>query len=394
MTATAIDFTAILTANGIPVTEDAALAELRKIAAAENAPFNNLSAMSPFGRLLSLLFVKPLIGLLQVLAGEILPALFLQTATGSWVDVFAWQLGLTRKTATKARGLITLTRYASNGTLVVPAGTIIQSAPIGGTVYRLLTVADATFAAGQTTLSVVADAEHSGSAYNLATGFYALIATSLAGIASVSNASGWLITPGADAETDDELKARCRNQFSAVNRWNVDAVYKSLVAGYAGIGINDLYIEKDAPRGAGTANIYVLSDEITPSAEFYAQITATIKADGTNGLGDDVVVLPIPTRPILVTAKIRLESWLTAAEKAQFATNITNFILVALRGLPTSVGYAPTRVLPNTLFSWSRLIRELHNTFDSLVSIDFATDADLQPDLWVTNPTVNVELIA
>ena len=80
----------------------------------------------------------------------------------------------------------------------------------------------------QTGLVVLCEAEETGSAYNLATGFYALVSTALSGIASARNADDWLIVPGADVETDDELKARCRNQFSAVNRWNIDAVYKAL----------------------------------------------------------------------------------------------------------------------------------------------------------------------
>lgn len=390
-----VDFKAILQNAGVPVTEDAALAELRTLAAQESAPWNNLSPYSPFYRLVSLLFVKPLVWLVESLAGEILPALFLKTAAGQWVDTFAWQLGLTRKPALKARGMITLTRYSGDGTLVVPLGTVIQSAVIANRVYRMRVIESQTFAVGQTGLVVLCEAEETGSAYNLATGFYALVSTALSGIASARNADDWLIVPGADVETDDELKARCRNQFSAVNRWNIDAVYKALVAEYAGIGVDDIYIEHDAPRGPGTANIYVLSDEITPSAEFYTQITDRIRTAGSHGLGDDVVVLPIPTQLINVQCRIRPAGWLTALERASLATEVGNMIRVALRGLPVSTGYTPTRVMPNTLFSWSRLITELHAQFLALVSIDIrGTDDDLYPALWVTRVgAVDVEVL-
>lgn len=391
-----IDFKQVLADAGVPVTEDAAMLRLREIADQENAPFNNLSPYSPFGRLLSLLFVKPFLWLVGFLANTLFPALFLKTATGQWVDVFADQLGLTRKVATTARGVITLTRYNGDGTLTVPVGTVIQSAAIAGRVYRLVVIEAATFVAGQTTLAVVAEAESAGSAYNLADGFYALVSTSLSGIASVSNSAGWLVVPGADGETDDELKARCRNQFTAANRWNVDAVYKSLVAEYAGIGVDDLYIEHDAPRGPGTANIYVLSDEITPSAEFYSGITARIRAEGSHGLGDDVVVLPIPTQDISVACRVRLAGWLAAADAAVMANEIGNMIRVSLRGLPVATGYRPTRVMPLTLFSWSRLITEIHAAFPALVSIDIlGSDDDLLPGLWVTRClAVDVEVLA
>ena len=390
-----IDFKAVLQQAGVPVTEDVALAELRALAVQENAPFVNQSPYSPFWRLVSLMMVKPLVWLTNLLAADILPALFLKTASGQWVDTFAWQLGLERKPAVAARGMITLSRYDASGSLIVPIGTVIQSAVIANRVYRLRVIEAQTFRPGMMALQVLCEAEETGSAYNLATGFYALVATALAGIASASNAADWLILPGADVETDDELKARCRNQFTAVNRWNIDAVYKSLVAEYAGIGVDDLYIEHDAPRGPGTANIYVLSDEITPSAEFYTQITQRIRTDGSHGLGDDVVVLPIPTLPVDVTARVRLAGWLSATERAELANSISNMIAVALRGLPVSTGYRPTRVMPNTLFAWSNLIRELHQTFPALLSVDFANDNDLQPTLWVTRVgTIDVEVLA
>lgn len=390
-----VDFKAILQQAGIPVTEDAGLAALRSLAVQESSPWNNLSPYSPFYRLLSLLFVRPLLWLANFHAAELLPSLYLKTATGQWVDMFAWQLGLSRKPATKARGMITLTRYNSDGSLLVPLATVVQSAVIANRVYRMRVIESQTFRPGQTAVSVLCEAEESGSSYNLATGFYALVTTALSGIAAVRNAEDWLIVPGADEETDEELKARCRNQFSAVNRWNIDAVYKALVAEYAGIGVDDLYIEHDAPRGPGTANIYVLSDEVTPSPEFYTQITARIRADGSHGLGDDVVVLPIPTQLVNVQCRIRLAGWLSALERANAASEVGNMIRVALRGLPLSTGYRPTRVMPNTLFSWSRLITELHEQFPALVSIDIrGTDDDLSPTLWVTRVgSVDVEVL-
>ena len=378
-----IDFNKVLADAGVPVTEAAATARLRKIAQEENAPFNNLSPLSPFGRLISRLFVAPLLWLTGVLSAEILPALFLKTATGKWVDMFAWQLGLTRKPATKALGRITLTRYESSNTLTVPASTVIQSAAIAGRVYRLLVIEQSSFAIGQTTLQVVCEASEVGSAFNLAAGFYALVITSLSGIASAVNAEGWLVTPGADEESDDELKARCRNQFAAVNSWTIDAVYKALVSEAAGIGIDDLYIAHDAPRGPGTANIYVLSDEVSNNSTFYADITQRLK-DNTHGLGDDVLVLPIPTHPIQLQCRVRLSTWLSSSELNDNINNIKNFILVALRTLPASIGYQPTRVTPYRLFSWSRLITELHETFPALVSIEFVGVEDLTPQLWVT----------
>lgn len=390
-----IDFKQVLSTAGVPVTEDAALSRLREIAVDEKAPFNNLSPYSPFGRLLGLLIVKPLMWCVDLLALEILPALYLRSAKGKWVDVFAWQLDLTRKPATKARGVITLTRYSADGTLAVPAGTVIQSATIANRIYRMRVVDAAEFVPGQTSLKVLCEAEETGSAFNLATGFYALVATALSGIASASNTADWLLTPGADEETDDELKARCRNQFTAINKWHIDAAYKSLAAEFAGIGIDDIYIEHDAPRGAGTANLYILSDEQSPAPAFFAEIQQHIMLFGNHGLGDDVQVMPMPTRPLTVFVRVRLAGWLSAGEREAVAAEIQTFIRIALRAMP-AVGYSPTRVLPNSLFVWSNLMRELHDVFPSLVSVDFVgTDEDLQTELWIPQlGTLALEVMA
>lgn len=391
-----VDFKQVLKDSGVPVDEGTALARFRDIVTEEEAePYNNQSPYSPFYRLVSVLFIKPFLWLALLLEVEILPALFLKTAKGIWVDLFAWQYGIERKQATKARGLITITRYDASSDFTIPAGTIIQSPVIAKKTYRLKALAPLNFSAGDTNLTVLCEAEEAGSAYNLSTGFYNLLSTDLAGIAKIENADGWLLVPGSDEETDDELKERCRNQFMAVNSWYIDAVYKSLVAEQAGISINDIYIEHDAPRGPGTANIYILFEGDEPAADFFTAITNKIVADRTHGLGDDVKVMAIPRQAHTATATIKLAEWLNTEEKENLKSRIHDFIGVAIRLLPTTVGYQPTRVFPFSLFSWSNLIRELHEQFSELVSIDFADDTDIETGLWIPEFTsLNVEVVA
>lgn len=378
-----INFKQLIKDAGIPIEEDVLIDRFHAIAEEEGAPFNNTCAYSPFWRLMSILVARPLVWLLNWQATEILPALFLKTATGDWVDTFAWQFGLGRKPAVKAKGRITLTRSSASGTLTVPAGTVIQSAPIHGHVYRLQTLVAHAFPIGVTELQVVAEATETGSAHNLATGFYALLSTPLAGITGVRNADDWLMTPGADAETDDELKARCRNQFSAINNWHIDAVYKAMVAEYAGIGIDDIYIEHDAPRGPGTANIYILGDTINASADFYEQLTARIYAEETHGCGDDVIVSAMPTQPVSQTVRIRLTGWLDVDAQASLRRQVEQCIRIALRDLPNQAGFVVTPTRPESRFAWSNLIRELHEQFSELTSVDFAHDTDIDIGLWI-----------
>ena len=381
-----VDFKAVVESAGVPMSEDALIAKFRQIATEEGVVFNNTCSYSPFWRLVSIVIARPLLWLMQLLHLEILPALFLKTArdmdTEVWVDSFAWQLGLERKAETKARGEIILTRSNTIGTLLVPKGTVIQSAPISGKVYRLETIADYNFVAGNPELRVIAEAVEAGSAYNLAAGFYAVISTQLAGIVGIRNNANWLLVPGADRENNNDLADRCRNQFSAVNQWHIDAAYIAMVTKWAGVNVKDIYIEHDAPRGSGTANLYILFENGAPAQEYIAQMTNYIMNEGNHGFSDDLLIAEIPTQSLDQRATVVLDPTLDAARQAILKAKIEQFIRVALRDLPPT-DYQPTRPHPNSRFAWSKLITELHQSFSGLVSIDFANDTDIQTKLWV-----------
>ncbi|RMV43738.1 hypothetical protein ALP11_05180, partial [Pseudomonas syringae pv. papulans] len=95
----------------------------------------------------------------------------------------------------------------------------VQSPTLNGHIYQLVTTEPRSFEEGQSQLVVPVKAVGAGSGYNLAPGYYAVLPQSVPGIVQVVNATDWLLTPGADAEHDDQLRLRVRNQFSAVNQW-------------------------------------------------------------------------------------------------------------------------------------------------------------------------------
>lgn len=381
---TEVNFKALLQDAGIPTDEEALIARYRQVAVQEGVVFNNEPQWSPFWRIVLVLFARPLLWLIEQLYSDIYPGQFLLTASGAWVDMHAYKLGLERKRATKARGEIQLERDSTEGELTVPAGTVIQSAPINGVRYRLLTIDERTFVAGQQQLSVLADAEESGSAYNLAAGFYSLIATEMAGITAVRNDPDWLLVPGTDDETDQELKERCRNQFSAVNNWHVDAAYKAMLSQWPGVGIEDIHLQHNAPRGPGTANAYILFEQNAPADEYIAEMQQHIMPDGHHGLGDDVLVQPMPSKEIRVGLALKLNPNLSDNERDYWLGEIRSFIRIALRDLPADT-YQPTRQQPQTEFVWSRLIQELHEQFQHLRSVDFDDDNNLNLGMAVPN---------
>lgn len=163
--------------------------------------------------------------------------------------MLAWAVNVERKGATKAKGVLLFTRDVAGGALELPAGILVQSAAINGHIYQLVTTQAATFADGLMQLEVPVEAQDVGSGYNLAPGYYAILPVPIAGIAQVVNADGWLIAPGADPEPDEQLRLRVRNQFSAVNQWHTDAVYRAMIAGFPGVRPDGVYFLHGAPRG-------------------------------------------------------------------------------------------------------------------------------------------------
>ncbi|MCK5905578.1 MAG: baseplate J/gp47 family protein, partial [Gammaproteobacteria bacterium] len=282
-------FTDIVRDAGIPTEQEELNAAFRQLAVDERVTFNNDSSFSPFWRLVTALVTKPVLWLLGLLTNEVLPNLFLKTAKGKWVDLYVWSLDLERKRASKALGELVLHRYDDIDELEVSAGTVIQTVPISGTVYRVLVKDDAVFEAGKKTLHIIVEAEEAGTAYNVGNGLYSVVVDNgLSGLIERVSAVDWLLVPGADEETDDDLKLRGRNQFTAVNRWHIDSTYRAMISKFQGISVDDIYFQHDAPRGPGTANAYILFDADAPAGEYLEKINSYINEQDNHGFGDDL----------------------------------------------------------------------------------------------------------
>jgi hypothetical protein len=164
-----------------------------------------------------------------------------------------------------------------------------------------------------------------------------------------------------------------RNQFSAVNQWHTDAVYRALIAAFPGVQSNGVYFEHGAPRGPGSANAYVLFEAGVPADTYLAQINAKIRDEGNHGHGDDLLVMVIPETLHDLSVQIWPKSVLTEAERAALQANVELFIRAAFRE-STTTDYQPTLTYPQARFSFSRLGEELHQQFAGLESLRFAND--------------------
>ncbi|EIZ2430942.1 baseplate J/gp47 family protein [Cronobacter sakazakii] len=365
-----VDFEEVVKASGMPTTKEALRERFNTIVQDEGL-ITNTSRMSPFWRLITAIVTTPVLWLKDVLVGTVLANMFVATASGQLLRLLAWAVNVTAKPATAAEGVIRFFKTDAGAVVTVKAGTLIQTERINGTVYELATTADFTITGDTASALIPVKATATGGAYNLAPGYYRILPVAVAGISHVANEADWLTAPGADEESDDELRERCRNQFNLVGSYHTDAVYRSMIAGVAGLSIDRIFFEHEAPRGPGTANAYLLLDTGVTSEPFIQAVNDYITTQGHHGHGDDMQCFAMPeTRHSLdVTVYVTSLANLTDDEQNALRTGAENLIRCAFR---ENNDFDVKKTWPFSRFSFSNLGRELHRQFAAIDSLAFS----------------------
>ncbi|HCM7348699.1 TPA: baseplate J/gp47 family protein [Klebsiella pneumoniae] len=365
-----VDFEEVLKDSGMPVTEDDVQARFNAIVAGEGL-ITNTSRMSPFWRLVTAIVTAPVMWLKDALIAVVLTNMYVATAGGKMLRLLGWAVNVTAKPATAAEGVIRFFKTDAKATTTVKAGTLVQTERINGRVYVLATVADVVIPSGVASALVAVKATGTGGAYNLAPGYYRILPVAVDGISRVASEEDWLTKPGADEESDDELRERCRNQFNLVGNYHTDAVYRSMIAQVAGLSIDRIFFEHEAPRGPGTANSYLLLDTGVASAPFIDAVNDYINTQGHHGHGDDMQCFAMPeTRhDLAVSVYVPSVSNMTDDEVNALKSGVENLIRCAFR---ENADFDVKKTWPYSRFSFSQLGRELHRAFPQTDSIEFS----------------------
>ncbi|WP_373963115.1 baseplate J/gp47 family protein [Kosakonia sacchari] len=365
-----VDFEAVVKESGMPVTADALRSEFNAIVAEEGI-ITNTSRMSPFWRLITAIVTTPVLWLKDVMVNTVLASMFVATASGEMLRLLAWAVNVTPKPASAARGMVRFYKADAGAVVMVKAGTHIQTERINGVVYELVTVEDFTIPGDRASALIPVQASATGGAYNLAPGYYRILPLAVDGISHAANEEDWLTTPGADEESDDELRERCRNQFNLVGNYHTDAVYRSMIAGVAGLSIDRVFFEHDAPRGPGTANAYLLLDTGVISDPFIAAVNDYITTQGHHGHGDDMrcFALPETFHDLAVTVYVKNLANVSDDARSGLLAGVENMVRCAFR---ENANYAVNKTWPFERFSFSRLAQEVHLAFTLADSLRFS----------------------
>lgn len=354
---------------GIPTTEDEIKAKWAELNEAEEVSIANDEKYSPFWRFLSACVTTPALWLVNFLISFVLPNAFLKDATGTWLKLLAWAVDVEPKEATKTLGTITFVKENAEDEVTIQASTLISSTTIDGKVYRLAVTTEQTIAAGLAFAPIEVEAEFAGKAYNLGAGYYSVLPEPVDGIASVINETDWITSEGTDEESDEALRLRCKNQFSAVGQYHHDAAYRADITLFAGIQTDYVWFEHGGPRGAGSANAYIMIDSGAPSDELVASVNDYIQTQGHHGHGDDLVCYAMPIIPYDLVVTLYHDSYLSAEKITELETEASNIIRYAFRENQDYEGV--TRTMPYARFSFSVLADTLHQLCPDLRSVAF-----------------------
>lgn len=365
-----VDFEQVLRDSGMPTTEAEVTAAFKVTVQAEGF-ITNTSRMSPFWRLITKIVTTPVMWLKDALVSVVLRNMFVATATGPMLRLLAWAVNIEAKPASAAAGVVRFYKAKAADVVAVSAGTVIQTERINGVIYSVAVSEDTTLPAGPESGLVPVTATGTGSGYNLAPGYYRILPVAVAGIANVVNEDEWLITPGADEESDDELRDRTRNQFNLVGNYHTDAIYRSMIAGVLGLSVDRIFFLHDAPRGPGTANAYLLLDSGEISQPFVDAVNDYVNSQGHHGHGDDLQCFAMPetTHTLAVTVYVENKENMTDEELSRLKTDVSNLIRCAFR---ENANYDVKKTWPYSRFSFSNLGREIHRAFPVIDSLHFS----------------------
>lgn len=221
-----------------------------------------------------------------------------RAATSQGDDLKSWyaDFGFDMLGAEKAVGIVTFSRFSTDGAVTIPAGSIVQTAD-GSQQYT--TDAVASMAAGVSSADVHVTAVTGGAAGNAAAGQVTVIVGSMPGVDTVTNATAFV--GGVDDEKDDDSRPRFRRWLAGLSK-ATDAAIRSAISEVRP-GLTFTITANEAYGGDPLPGyFYVVVDDGTgaPSSDLLAEVQTAVEA--TRGLTIGCGVFA----PVMVHADISL----------------------------------------------------------------------------------------
>lgn len=223
---------------------------------------------------------------LQGLILQLLAITRAATSSGSDLDSWVADYGLTRLPAVNATGIVTFTRFTPTQQAVVQVGTLVQTADGSQQYAVVLDTANPAYnaslggyalAAGSASVSVPVQALAAGSAANASVGSVSTMIQAVPGVDTVTNAAAF--TNGSDAETDAALRKRFIAYVASLSKATKNAVGYAITS--LKTGLTYTLVENTTYAGAAQPGyFYVVVDDGTgaPPSSFLSTVSNAIDA--------------------------------------------------------------------------------------------------------------------
>lgn len=260
---------------------------------------------------------------LFLLADAVANQAFATTATGSYLDAHADEMGLTRKAGTFAQVELTFT---GTDLTAIPAGTRVTTvAPAGVSSQPIIFETIALDAIAGTTAIVDAQAVELGVLANVSAGTLIRLEVGIVGISAVTNVTA--AGGGTDPEDDETLRARVLRRKRQGRGAGTAGDYESWATEVEGVGF--AFVERNW-SGAGTVRV-ILLDPLTSPVIDSVKDAAEANIQLHSPLGTSLTVTTPSTAAIAVSSNVDLEPNFTLTSVyADVQTNIAAY----LRGVP------------------------------------------------------------
>lgn len=270
---------------------------------------------------------------LQGLILQLLSVTRAATSTGTDLDSFVNDYGLTRLGATAASGSATFSRFTATSSALVPIGERVQTADFTQTFVVVLDTTNPAYDASQggylipastTSVTVPVQASNPSAASNVQANTVSVIVDSIIGVDTVNNASAF--TGGTDGESDSALRVRFQDYLASLARGTVAAIGYAISSVQLGI-VYSIIENVDHSLASDPGNLTIVIDDGTgtpPTSLIDAVYTAV---DGYRAAGITFGVFA----PMIVSANASMtvgvkSGYDSATVKGAVGQVVTNYL--------------------------------------------------------------------
>ncbi|MBB3174987.1 putative phage protein gp47/JayE [Endobacter medicaginis] len=274
----------------------------------------------------------------QFLNMQVLASTRLATSSGTDIDSWVGDFGLTRLAATSASGQVVMSSLNPAGSsAVIPNGAQVRTAD--GSVSFAVVGGPYTRPAGTVSVAVTVRALTAGTLGNVASGTISLQGSSIPGIDLVSNPVAF--TNGADPETDAALRARFVAYINSRAQATVLAIRTAVQA--VQLGVSCEVIENTAPDGTVVPGYFTVVMDDGSGAPPAALLDAAQQAvDAVRPIGSRFSVIG----PTVIVANMQVVVEIDAqAVFADVAAAITLAVDAYVGALPVGAPLRLTRIV-------------------------------------------------